>query len=388
MNTVRVAYLNPLPTGRVLVTSDVHGHLRHLQAVLEQAGFGGDDLLILVGDLTEKGPDSLATLRFVGDLVEQGRAISAWGNVDYLRVHAMEDLKRDPSTAEKFLAYLRWMRDWKGTSLFDEMCRELGEAPDTAEDILKILPAVEDRFAPELDFLRAQPTVIETPRYRFVHGGLKRERLSENLSCHPWELLKLDDFPATARRAGMRMEKYTVVGHWPVSINDLPHADCNPITDHETRIISIDGGCGLKREGQLNLLVLPSIDAPPEAVTHLYYDDLPTKKVLRDQAASEATVYIRYGDAAVRILRLCGDSVRGVAEVEHISTARRLWVPLDYLYDSPPPDQLQPGDTATCEDVSDYRLPLRAGETVSVICETAEGTYAKKNGVSGWIDGE
>ncbi len=381
MNTVRIHPISPLPAGRVLVTSDIHGHVNHLKAVLEKADFGGDDLLIVVGDLLEKGPDSLGTLRFVMNLAKEGRALSVWGNVDYLRIYMMDKIKKDPTAAADFMEYLLDMRAWKGTSFFDEMCRELGTLPQTPEEVLDILPAVEARFAPELDFLRAQPTIIETPQYRFVHGGLRHPALEENLTCHPHDLMKFDNFLATARREGMRQEKYTVVGHWPVALNHDDYPDFNPIIDPETRIIAIDGGCGIKTEGQLNLLILPTADCPAEAITHVHYDDFPTIIAPHGQSASENPFYIHWGDAKVRFLQTDGD----MAEVEHIRTGRRMWVPADYLYECNDVTALHAGDTAICDDCTDYRLLVRAGDTLSIIKMTTRSVLVKKDGIVGWF---
>ena len=44
---------------RILVTSDVHGNLKYLEKVLEKANFCDDDILIIVGDIVEKGTESL-----------------------------------------------------------------------------------------------------------------------------------------------------------------------------------------------------------------------------------------------------------------------------------------------------------------------------------------
>lgn len=379
--TVQILRPDLRNTGRLLVTSDIHGHVDHLKAVLEKAHFGGDDRLIVVGDLLEKGPDSLGTLRYVMRLAKEGRALTVWGNVDYLRVYMMEKMKKDPSAAGDFTEYLLEMRDWKGTSFFDELCRELGTLPQTPEEVLDVLPAIEAHFVSELDFLRAQPTIIETPRYRFVHGGLRHPALDENLTCHPHDLMKFDDFLATARSEGMRQEKYTVVGHWPVSLNREDYPDFNPIVDPETRIIAIDGGCGIKTEGQLNLLILPSADCPAETVTHVYFDDFPTVIASHDQAASENPFHIRWGDADVRFLQADGD----MAEVEHVRTGHRMWVPADCLYKCADVTALRAGDTTVCDDCTDYRLPVLTGETLSVIKKTTRGLLVKKDGMVGWF---
>ena len=60
-----VKYLLPSEDGRVLAVSDVHGNLPFLKGLLAKASFSSEDTLILVGDLLEKGPESLNTLRYV-----------------------------------------------------------------------------------------------------------------------------------------------------------------------------------------------------------------------------------------------------------------------------------------------------------------------------------
>ena len=69
---------------RILVVSDVHGALDYLRGLLARVRFSEDDLLILDGDLLEKGPSSLETLRYV---VRLSRTHAVWplmGNCDGL----------------------------------------------------------------------------------------------------------------------------------------------------------------------------------------------------------------------------------------------------------------------------------------------------------------
>ena len=74
-----------LPKGRrILVVSDIHGALDYLRGLLEQLRFCEDDLLILNGDMLEKGPRSLDTLRYI---VRLSRTHAVWpvmGNCDGL----------------------------------------------------------------------------------------------------------------------------------------------------------------------------------------------------------------------------------------------------------------------------------------------------------------
>ena len=68
----------------MLAISDIHGNLPFLKGVLAAAHYGPDDILVLVGDLVEKGPDSLTTLRFIMELAEWNTVYGLRGNCDYL----------------------------------------------------------------------------------------------------------------------------------------------------------------------------------------------------------------------------------------------------------------------------------------------------------------
>jgi len=52
---------------RVYVVGDVHGCLDRLEALLDRLDLAADDLLVFVGDLVRKGPDSRAVLELVRD---------------------------------------------------------------------------------------------------------------------------------------------------------------------------------------------------------------------------------------------------------------------------------------------------------------------------------
>jgi predicted phosphodiesterase len=63
---------------RTLVVGDIHGCREELELLLEKAGFGGDDRLVLAGDLVAKGPDSQGVVQ----LARERRALSVLGNHD------------------------------------------------------------------------------------------------------------------------------------------------------------------------------------------------------------------------------------------------------------------------------------------------------------------
>ena len=78
----------PAPTaagGRTLFVGDVHGCLAELRALLAAAAFDPDrgDVVVLVGDLVGKGPDSLGVLDFAMGLAARGACHCILGNWDW-----------------------------------------------------------------------------------------------------------------------------------------------------------------------------------------------------------------------------------------------------------------------------------------------------------------
>lgn len=128
---------------------DIQGCFQQLQALLEKIGFdAGKDRLWLVGDLVNRGPDSLAVLRFVKSLGSS--AVTVLGNHD---LHLL-------AVANGHLRY------HKG---------------DTFQDVL----AAPDRDE-LLDWLRRRPLMHHDPDlgYSMLHAGLPPQwDLAQALAC-------------------------------------------------------------------------------------------------------------------------------------------------------------------------------------------------------------
>ena len=247
------------------------------------------------------------------------------------------------------------------------MCQEAGFVMGRGTDMGEFRRVLGAAFEPEFRFLEGLPHVIETEHYIFVHGGLP-EGAPEDWDG--WKCMKNDDFLGQGRA----FDKWVVVGHWPVMLYGTDTVCANPIIERERKIISIDGGCVLKDDGQLNALVIPYNGS--EDFGFEYYDPFPRRRVKSAQRGSEESVYIRWGDNLVRILERGPEFSRCV----HVRTGYELDILTKNLYGE--------SGEVRCNDCTDYVLPLEPGDEVAVVETTSRGYFVKHKGVSGWYGGE
>ena len=100
---------------RIFAVGDIQGCYDCLRRLLDHAGFRPDrDLLWCVGDLINRGNNSLATLRFLRDLGKQ--CIAVLGNHDLHLLHAIASDAPPPPTLQQVIdaadcgALIDWLR--------------------------------------------------------------------------------------------------------------------------------------------------------------------------------------------------------------------------------------------------------------------------------------
>ncbi len=363
----KIEQINIRPGRRILATSDIHGCLSHFRNVLKMASFSDDDILFIVGDIIEKGPESLATLRYVMDLCKRENVIALIGNVDAYRLKLIQDLNE--SNVTEFFNYIVNLRKWVGSSFYQELAAECGYTLNSPEDVLAAKSDVISRFEREFRFLAELPTVVETQNFVFVHGGLRERNVLDNADKSVLELTKYDAF---ADRTPFEFEKYVVAGHWPVPLYSSSIQQFNPIINYDKRIISLDGGCGIKKDGQLNLLIIPDINSSVDLISYMSYDELPSVIALDDQTESEDPIAISWADREIKLI----EKGKEFSLIEHVRSGRQLQIPNTHLKSE-----------TECYDYSNYVLPVKKGDTLSVLSEYSKGIIVKTNGVVGWYFG-
>ncbi|MGM9521016.1 MAG: metallophosphoesterase [Oscillospiraceae bacterium] len=352
----RIRILEPVPSRRTVVISDVHGNSSRLKALLNKV-LRPQDLVIFLGDMTEKGPDSLGTIRLIMELCLEGRALAVLGNCDFTG----GDLRDKSLQDEALLKYMLFRKN----SLICEMCRELNINVVENMDVSAMRKELLREFSKELEFLDGLPYIIEAGQFRFVHAGLNSDDPGE------WNLrqcLKLDNFMA---RAGS-FSKYVVVGHWPTTLYNRRRLDYNPVVDRERHIISIDGANVIHEYGQLNALIIENLN-DPDCLSWSYEDGFPNITALESRPASTDSRAVYYEDA------LLPESSEGGFTSCRLSDGYKIEVPTEKLWEK--------NGQVYCGGISDYCIETAAGGHYSLVLSVDERHLLKKDGICGWYDG-
>lgn len=357
----RVEKLALEPGQRVLAVSDVHADWYALERALEQAGFGAEDRLVILGDVLEKGTENIDTLRYVMALAQRPNVHVVMGNCDSVTLEFLE-------YPEGYGAgYMDWYQNhWRGRSFVTEAAARAGLPLRGPEDYPPVQALLREEYGPELDFLRGLPTILESDQVIFVHGGVASEVGMDRLDA--WHCMKNDNFLSQ----DTHLSKWCVVGHWPSSAYRQDISDLAPIVLGDKKIVSIDGGRSLKPDGQLNVLMFR---AGENEFSWTAWDGLERVTALEGQGVSAESVNISFANGAVEVLER-GETV---ARCRHKSSGRVTDIPNRLLY--------RRGGELVSEDYTDYRLPVEPGDVLAVVERTEKGLLAKKGSVTGWYFG-
>ena len=359
-SNAKIEYLNTAGR-RIIAVSDIHANLPYFKGLLKKLNFSDNDELVIVGDFLEKGSHSLETLRYIMALAEKGNCHALCGNCD-----TWPDAVDDISTYwdDKIVDYMLY----RGGGFVWDMLNEQGIEVTESLSFPEYKPLLREKYKAELDFLRNLPQIIDTAHYTFVHGGIKPNvPLAGQMAG---DCMKNDNFMGQ----GYKFDKWVIVGHWPVMLYHENYVCANPIIDRKSKIISIDGGCVLKDDGQLNGLVIPfegSEDFIFEA-----YDHFPLRRVKTPQKGSKKSYYIRWGDNDVQVLK----RGKNFSLCRHVRTGYEMNILTKYLYSDE--------EFCKCNDSTDLVLELKCGDVVSVVETTDSACLVKHKGVSGWYFGE
>ena len=252
---------------RIIVISDIHGHLDRFLALLKKVEYTPQDYLIILGDFVEKGDQVIETIHYIQELSKRDRVFVLMGNCEW----AMDALLTIPELAKEIPLYFqRVSSNGCIRAIYHKLHLDEGH-----ETLLGIQKKIAHELKEELDFISHLPVTLKINDFLFVHAGVDKDRPYRQSSLST--LLEMKYF----YEQGHNLKETVVVGHMPTS-NYYPYQICNDcIIDLDKKIICIDGGTGVKSISQLNALIIENTN---NQIT--YYSEcvqpLPIYKVIKD----------------------------------------------------------------------------------------------------------
>ena len=144
------------------VISDIHGQYAMFMDLLDKTKFGGSDILYVIGDILDRGPHPIKTIR---RLLEIPNAICLMGNHELMALDCLKFLKKENSDVpiekldeEMLNKLVTWQ--YNGSKSTIEEFRQL--TPEIKQDIIDFIE--EFRIYEEIS--------ISGKNYLLVHAGL------------------------------------------------------------------------------------------------------------------------------------------------------------------------------------------------------------------------
>lgn len=229
---------------RMIVVSDIHGHLDRFQSLLHKVKYTSDDYLVIIGDFVEKGDQVIDTIHYIQQLDKNDKTFVLAGNCEW----ALSALLEVPELASQIPMYLKRI---SANGCIREVYHKL-HLDDGSETILGIQKKIAEYLKDELRYISHLPVTLKLNNFLFVHAGVEKRKDYQNSSLS--SLLEMQHF----YDQGHILDETVIVGHLPTSNYFSNYIDNNIIIDHDKRIICIDGGTGVKSISQLNALIITS----------------------------------------------------------------------------------------------------------------------------------
>lgn len=235
-------------TGKTYVISDLHGHFDLLIKLIETISFSDNDILYIIGDICDRGEDSLKILFYIQ---EHPNIILIKGNHEYMWQEALYygvyygDFDY-PSRAMKL-----WLAN--GGDITKQNMEEYLQKEKFKYEDYRVLSIA--FYKTLYEYLVNLPNYLEieinSQKYILVHAGINVDYPLEKQNINDLLWIREDFYQAQGD-----LDKIYIFGHTPTALLNKYRSFDIWVDDVYNNKIGIDGGlaCGLM--GQLNCLCL------------------------------------------------------------------------------------------------------------------------------------
>lgn len=346
---------------RMIVISDIHGHLDRFKSLLQKVKYTPEDYLIILGDFVEKGDQVIETIHYVERLKQNPRTYVLMGNCEW----ALDALLTIPELASQIPQYLKRI---SANGCIREVYHKL-HLDDGKETMLGVQKQIAEYLSEELKFISHLPVTLKMNQFLFVHAGIEKRKDYKNSSLS--SLLEMQYF----LDQGHVLNEMVIVGHLPTSNYSTHTIDNQIIIDEKKKIISIDGGTGVKSISQLNALIIESKD---NQITYQkeYVQPLPYSLVyqeIQQEAHDIHKISFPYFEVQIQKRKsqfsLCYQK----------ETNQTLWIKNEFLY-------RKHGKDYCLDDYTDCMLSIPSQAKVKVIGIYDQYAYVIYQDQVGWIE--
>lgn len=346
---------------RIIVISDIHGHLDRLIALLNKINYQKNDYLVILGDFVEKGDQVLETIHYIQKLNQNPHVFVLAGNCEW----AILEMLTNPKLAHRIPHYLQRI---SSNGCIRTIIHRLHLDYRTT-DPAYLQSQVADALQEELQFISQLPVTLKINNHIFVHAGLEKRRDFQNSSLS--SLLEMQHF----LDKGHICDETVVVGHLPTSNYYQNIINNDIIIDREKKIICIDGGTGVKKVSQLNALIIESQNNDT-SYRCFHVQPLPIYRIKKDMISLQQDIHkISFPYYEVKILK------KGLqfSQCLQIETNQIFMIKNEFLY--------QRDNKFYClDDYTDCFLSIPKDEKVKVIGIYGPYAYVIYKHQTGWID--
>lgn len=346
---------------RCIVVSDIHSHLDRFKELLKKVNYSKQDYLVILGDFIEKGNQTIETVEYLQNLQEHNdRVYVILGNCEY----ALEEMVSNPKYANQMIKYLN--RIGKG-GMIRQAINKLSLDIKTDSPQL-IQNKVKEYLQPYFDYFNTLPTTLQINNFIFVHAGLENRKDWQNSTLS--SMIEMKDFYLK----GHCLDQYVVVGHLPTSNQHNNLINNNITIDKKKKVISIDGGTGVKSISQLNALIIKNENNQTYFMKE-YIQPLPYYQAIIDINVEEHESHkIAWPHFEVKVLKP-GKIFSDCLQVE---TDKKIKIKNEFLY--------KKNNKIYClDDYVDNQISLKKGELVKLLGIYGSYAYVIKENEVGWV---
>lgn len=259
---------------KMFFISDIHGHYKEMIDALTNAGFNENDkshLLVVLGDIGDRGDSVLSVYEYLKELVDKGSAIVIRGNHETMLIDFLEG-------SNSPFNYMNNGMDetiadfWHRTAPFESWCLLEGQCEMNLENYAKWANICRKDIMEEypwlLDWLKSLPRYFESKNYIGVHGAIDTE--VENwhyphcslYNLNGWDALEFDDGSFFGKTI-TNTDKTIIIGHFGTAhlrkiYNYSPNknllGEYDILKRKDGRVIAIDATTCLSKK--VNVLII------------------------------------------------------------------------------------------------------------------------------------